>query len=116
VAVFFSPRAVVTAWREETQTTLPCVVDEGRALYRGLGIKRDVSAVWDIGTVHRYASAAVEGKTLHEPTGGEDLYQMGGDCVVSPDGLVLFLHRSSTPFDRPPLAPVLGAMGRDAKQ
>jgi len=43
--------------------------------------------------------------------GGQDLRQMGGDFVVSPDGRLAFAYASHDPADCPSVDDLLAAIG-----
>jgi peroxiredoxin len=83
-------------------------VDPGRVAYRALGLHsgilrsigpRSASHAW-----RAFRAGHRQGKTRGDP------WQQAGTIVVSTDGDLLYLHRSSVAGDHAPLADVLAAI------
>ncbi len=49
----------------------------------------------------RYIRMIFSGLWPHRPEAGEDVYQLGGDFVLSAERRILFAYRSQDPADRP---------------
>ena len=55
-----------------------------------------------------YIKLLLAGKRLHRPT--DDIYQLGGDVLIDPNGVVKLHFVSDTPIDRPSLAEIQSAV------
>lgn len=90
------------------------MADEPRAAYRAYGLSR---ASWVRTLTPRalapYVRLYFGTRGLRfDPSRlkGQDLRQMGGDFVVSPDGVLTLAYASHDPADRPSAADIVGAM------
>jgi hypothetical protein len=84
--------------------TMPFEVlcDPERVAYRYFGLERGgLSMFLSRRVLVRYLRMIVSGLWPHRPEPGEDVYQLGGDFVLSADRRLLFAHRSHDPADRP---------------
>ena len=76
--------------------------DPDRVAYRYFGLERGgLSMFFNLRVLGYYLRMLVSGLWPHRPEGGEDVYQLGGDFVLSADRRVLFAYRSHDPADRP---------------
>lgn len=107
VYVGFSPPPRQAAMARHLRWPGRVLADEGRELYRLLGLGRAPWwRVYSPGTLLTYARAALRG---HRPArAAEDTRQLGADAVVV-DGTVVRLWRPRSPDDRPGAAEVVGA-------
>jgi hypothetical protein len=80
--------------------------DPSRRLYGAFGLQtRSLLRLFDRQTIMAYKRAFVHG---HLPSlRHTDLRQLGGDVVLDRAGDVVFVHRSETPADRPPVEVLL---------
>jgi hypothetical protein len=86
--------------------------DPSRRLYGAFGLRtRSLLRLLDRETLMAYARALLHGHLPHLRR--TDLRQLGGDVVLNRAGDAVFVHRSATPADRPPVEVVLRAL-RDA--
>jgi hypothetical protein len=88
--------------------------DPSRRLYGAFGLRtRPLLRLFDRETMMSYARGLVHG---HLPRlRRTDFRQLGGDVVLSRAGEAVFVHRSQTPADRPPIELLL-RMLREAGQ
>jgi hypothetical protein len=91
----------------------PVLLDGTRELYRAYGMARESFwNVWGPASWWGFIKLLVRGRRLHLPTG--DVYQMGGDVLIDPQGIVRRHYISRYPLDRPSVDSLL-AVARDAK-
>lgn len=60
--------------------------------------------------IGRYLRLIASGLRPHRPVKGEDVMQLGGDCVISADRRLTFIHRSRDPEDRPKVEALLAIL------
>ena len=84
--------------------------DPGRGTYAALGFGRaSFARVWLHPKVwRRYAVLIARGRRPHPP--GQDVYQLGGDAIVGPDGTLRRVFASTGPEDRPTVDALLEAL------
>jgi len=114
VVVSFGNMQGARDWLATTGCSLSMYLDTDRKLYRDLGLHRSIAKVWNMSTVHYYASELSSGRKLPQVVGGEedDPLQMGGDfTVLCRDGSLVMCHPSSHPMDRPDLTHILHKVG-----
>ena len=88
--------------------------DPSRRLYGAFGLRtRPLLRLFDRETIMSYARGFAHGHLPGVPHG--DLRQLGGDVVLNRAGQAVFVHRSETPADRPPVELLL-RMLREAGQ
>ena len=86
----------------------PVLLDETRALYGAYGMSREsVWRVWGPASWWGFITLLARGRKLHLPTG--DVYQMGGDVLIDPQGVVRLHYVSRYPLDRPSIDALLAA-------
>ena len=114
VVVTFEPWERLAAYRDDHALGMRVVSDPERVVYRGLGLGRgSLGRVWGPRVLWRYVRLLWGGRRMERL--GSDLYQLGGDAVLDRRGEVAWLHRSTDPVDRPPVAALVAAV-RDAAQ
>lgn len=78
----------------------PMLLDGDQTLYRAYGFPK--ASWWDLLKPLVTWKYIVNMLTGHLPgTPGKDLRQLGGDVLISPDGMVVLNHVSDDPHDRP---------------
>jgi AhpC/TSA antioxidant enzyme len=84
----------------------PVLVDRDRSAYRAWGLGRaSVVRIWGDPAVWRfYAAELARGARLRRP--GTDTFQLGGDFIVDPAGVVAY-SRPQQRDDRPPVGELL---------
>ena len=84
----------------ETNLEFSLCIDRDRTLYRGYGMERGSKRkVLGLGNWWQYIKLMLGGQKLHRPT--DDIYQLGGDVLIDPSGIVRLHFVSDTPIDRP---------------
>lgn len=94
--------------------SLPALLDEERALYLRLGLRRRRAAVFSYRCLAFYADELLQGHALPKGRGGvaEDVLQMGGDFIVANDGRLHAAFESQTSLDRPSVAQLLSSVSK----
>jgi alkyl hydroperoxide reductase subunit AhpC len=109
--------AVVTfeqAWRarayvEETGLPWPLLMDPQRSLFQAYGMERGTAGeVMGWASCKAYLGLLVRGRRLRRPT--DDVYQLGGDVLIDPQGIVRLHHIGRGPADRPAVSQLLAAV------
>lgn len=86
----------------ETNLPWPLLVDADRSLFSAYGMERgSAGEVMGLAAWLAYLPLLMRGRRLKRPTG--DIYQLGGDVIIGPDGIVRFHHVGHGPADRPPI-------------
>jgi alkyl hydroperoxide reductase subunit AhpC len=90
---------------DEIELQWPLCIDHDRSLYQAYGMERgSKQKVLGIGNWGHYIKLILRGRRVQRPTA--DIYQLGGDVIVDPQGIVRFHFVSGTPIDRPSLAEI----------
>ncbi len=101
LVITFESNAIAKEYAEETKLQWPILVDEAREMYRAYGIRQgSFWGVWGPATWLAYLLQFWQGNKPRPYTGG-NIYQLGGDVLIDPDGIVRMLHIASGPSDRP---------------
>lgn len=98
---FFARRYVA-----ENSLTWPLLVDDTRETYRMYGMLS--ASFWDIWgpkTWWDYLKRVMKGERLRKSEG--DIYQLGGDVLIDPRGIVSLHHIGMGPADRPAIETIL---------
>ncbi|MFH1572862.1 MAG: peroxiredoxin-like family protein, partial [Acidobacteriota bacterium] len=83
------------AFLEETGLDFPLLVDEQRAAYRALGLRRG-SLLQVLAPFNRSARSKARQAGFRQHRTGKNPFQLGGSFVFGPGDVDLFLHSSST--------------------
>jgi hypothetical protein len=76
--------------------------DPDRLLYQAWGLERTQwSEFLRPRVLWHYLKLLCRGSRLRWPFAGEDVYQLGGDAIVQPDGTLVWLYSSRGSTDRP---------------
>ncbi len=90
---------------------VPIVSDPQRAAYRAFGLERTHwLAFFRPRVLWRYLREMRKGYRVRMPAAGEDVLQLGGDFLLSPDRKVTFAYPSADPTDRPSVAELMRAL------
>jgi AhpC/TSA antioxidant enzyme len=113
IVVSFDPVRRVRGFCRRFAQPFTCVSDEPRAAYRAFGLGR---ASWLRTLTPRALAPYVRlylstRRASFGRVAENDLRQMGGDFVVSPDGILTLAYASHDPADRPPVEQILGSIG-----
>jgi len=83
----------------------PLLHDEDRELYQAYGFgKAKLTTLLAPVAVFKYVLQILSG---HVGPSGKDIYQMGGNVLIDPDGIVRMHHASAGPHDRPTAEDIL---------
>ena len=98
--VAFDDDVMAKAYAQQTNLPWPILLDRERELYAAYGMEK--GSWWDVYnpvSVIRYIWLILRGRNVGKP--GSDWFQMGGDVLIDPNGIVRLHHPSSNPHDRP---------------
>ena len=104
--VTFETRAVAENYARQTGVPFPILLDESRSLYAAYGMQR--GSHWQVlgpAAWGEYIKLLFRGRRLRRPTG--DPYQLGGDVLIDPAGIVRLHHVSRNPADRPDVSDLI---------
>jgi alkyl hydroperoxide reductase subunit AhpC len=106
VAVTFEERQYAKAFVENERPIGPLLLDETRALYHAYGMHRGrFWQIWSPANWWAYIVLIFRGRRVKMPT--DDVYQLGGDVLVDPGGIVRLNYVSRAPVDRPSVEEIL---------
>lgn len=105
----------VVASQYATGLPWPVLLDNARELYRAYGMSREsVWNVWGPASWWGFIKLLLRGRKLRRPT--DDVYQMGGDVLIDPEGIVRLHYVSRYPLDRPSIDALLATARGEAVQ
>lgn len=111
--VTFEREFFVRAYIDETNMPWPILIDENRDLYTAYGMERGrASDILGLRSWWTYAKLLFRGRRLRRGEG--DIYQLGGDVLVDPDGIVRLHHVGIGPADRPEVSTILDVVRESA--
>ena len=97
---------MVEAYVRETRMSWPILIDQSLTLYSAYGMHRGrVRDVLGPASVWIYAKLLARGRKPQSPSG--DAFQLGGDVLVDPGGIVRLHHVGKGPADRPSVESIL---------
>ena len=102
-------------WRSHTQCSQEQIADPERLLYKlfGLGRLPAHMSKWKTLALNVYGGMMASGIMVDYPeTEPGDVYQAGGDAIVSQEGEVVYSFRGSAPYLRPPVEELLSALDK----
>ena len=115
LVVTFEQRWRAEAYAQQNAFPWPLLLDANRSLYCAYGLERGSFAqVLGPGNWWRYIQVLTHGRALQRPT--DDVYQLGGDVLIDPAGIVRLYHRSRSPVDRPAVGDLLDLARQFAKR
>lgn len=107
MAVARGTREAGLKWLEERKFPFPLLLDQGRALYRQLGLRRYLPESFNLPLFWKYAENQVVNGDDRLAVPGEDLTVMGGDFIVDSSGKLIFAHCSRHQYDRSKVEDIL---------
>ncbi len=114
MAVTFQSREVAASYVEESGWPWTMLVDPDRVLYTEYALHRGGWwAIWGPKSWWGFLMLILRGRKLKPPAG--DVYQLGGDVLIAPDGRVLLHHVTSVPVDRPEVDEILAIVQQDSE-
>jgi hypothetical protein len=109
VVVTFEQAWRARAYVEQTGLPWPLLLDPERCLFRAYGMERGTTReVIGWASCKAYLGLLLRGRRLRRPT--DDVYQLGGDVLVDPQGIVRLHHVGRGPADRPTVWQLLAAV------
>ena len=107
--VTFETDVLAMSYVRETDLAWPLLVDADRKLYAAYGMNR--GSWWKIfgpASILAYLKLLFRGRRLQRSA--SDVFQLGGDVLIDPDGVVRFHRVGAGPADRPEIAALLDAV------
>ena len=109
VVTFDSP-SMGKRYAQQRDARWPMLHDQDRKLYHAYGFGRaSLAKLMGPVAVLKYIPQILTG---HSGTPGKDIFQMGGNVLIDPDGIVKMHHVSDQPHDRPTANKILDFIGR----
>ena len=99
LVVGFGAAELARQWLEQTCDLFPLLLDPEREVYRNYSLKASWLRSWNPRTLRYYIRALKSGRTWRGIPGRST--QLGGDFIVSADGIIRLAYRSSEATDRP---------------
>ena len=104
--VTFESEFFVSAYIRETGIPWPILMDKDRQLYTAYDMLRGrASDILGLRSWWAYAKLMLRGRRPRRSEG--DIYQLGGDVLVDPEGIVRLHHVGRGPADRPEVSALL---------
>ena len=98
--VTFDNDVMAQAYLKSSKINWPLLLDPDQALFKAYGLQQGSwQSIYGLGSILKYLKLIFAGQTPGRP--GKDWRQLGGDVLVSPDGIVRLHYRSDSPHDRP---------------
>ena len=90
------------------------IADPERVLYKlfGLGRLPAHTSQWMTLGMNVYGGKMASGREVYPETEPGDVYQAGGDAIVTQEGEVVYSFRGSAPYLRPPVEELLSALDK----
>jgi len=110
-------------WTREVGHDFPMVADQEKHLYSGLFGFQSGSffSIFGISSISYYVQAAWSGKKIPKGRPGDDVYQLGGNAILSGGddagngkGEVIYTYSSQNPADRPTVEDLLKELEKSA--
>ncbi len=109
IVTFETPQRAI-AYARETELPWPLLIDENRVLYEAFGMRR--GRRWNLygpASIWAYLKLFARGRRLRKPH--DDIYQLGGDVLIDPEGIVRLHYMGVGPADRPKVSTLLDRVG-----
>ncbi len=104
--VTFESEFFVSAYIRETDVPWPFLMDKDRQLYTAYDMLQGrASDILGLRSWWAYAKLMLRGRRLRRSEG--DIYQLGGDVLVDPEGIIRLRHVGRGPADRPEVSDIL---------
>ena len=107
--VTFDADFLALAYIESTKLEWPLLQDSDQKLYQAYGmLQGSWWSLYGIPSIWKYLKLIARGRTPGKP--GRDWWQLGGDILIDPQGIVRVQHISSGPHDRPSVDSLLAVV------
>ena len=106
LVITFEEPAVAAAYERDLQVPWPLLLDTTRHQFGAYGMVR--GSLWKVMGPKNwwsYLKLLLLRRRVRRPTG--DVYQLGGDVLIDPVGIVRLHHITTTSTDRPPVESLL---------
>lgn len=111
LVVTFQSGPTVENYVRESDLAWPILIDDSLSLYTAYEMGR--GSWWQIlgpASWGEYLKLLLRGRRLRRPTA--DPYQLGGDVLIDPLGVIRLHHVGRNPADRPPISALLQVVRR----
>lgn len=110
VAIGMGWPQAAAAFKQEFRIPFPLLVDRTKESYRALGMTR--GSWWDVAGPHVWTRALHNVLKGHPPLARakQDVLQLGGTVVVTPDGELSLIHRSKSSDENLPVDDMIDAL------
>ncbi len=109
MVVTFQGGPLAENYVRDTGLDWPLLIDKSRSLYRAYGMERGgLWHIWGPPAWWAYMKLLARGRRLRRITG--DVFQLGGDVLIAPDGTIRVHHVGAGPADRPTVAELLAVV------
>ena len=100
IVVTFDNETMAREYVQESDWNWPLLLDENLQLYNRYSRGRaSLASVAGPISIYKYLRLIFRGRKLRKA--GKDLFLLGADIVVDPNGMIRFHSRSRNPHDRP---------------
>ena len=101
IVISFSSRWLFEAFAKDyAHPNFIFLRDPDLKAYKAFGLKKaKLSEMLNPGVALKYFSLILKGEKIKKTS--EDVYQLGGNFILDPDGSVIYSHPSKHPNDRP---------------
>ncbi len=110
VITFANPEAL-DDYRRYLRLPYAVASDRERSSYRAYGVTSgSLWKVWGPPVIWAYIKLVTAGRKLVKPRRGDDLSQLGADFVIDERGRLAYIHKSTSPVDRPSVDALLAVL------
>ena len=113
VLISFGQQEEAREWLQAVCPSFQMLLDPERSVYRSYQSKHSWLSSWNLKTLAYYIRALLGGRKLRGITG--DPAQLGGDFIISRDGLFLLKYPSKEATDRPKVADILSILRENCR-
>ena len=115
VAVSFEPLQRLKKQVEDMRLPFPILSDPGLETYRAYGVRRgSFGDVFNLGAALQFLRLLFKGRWVW--AGHGDIMQLGGDFIISQDGLLKYSHPASSSQDQADVDALLEELRRGQTQ
>jgi len=108
VLISFGQQEEAREWLQEVCSSFEMLLDPERRVYRSYKLKHSWLSSWNLKTLVYYVRALLGGREWRGIIG--DSAQLGGDFIISRDGMFLLKHPSKEATDRPKVSDILSIL------
>jgi len=108
VLISFGQQEEAREWLQEVCSSFEMLLDPERRVYCSYKLKHSWLSSWNLKTLVYYVRALLGGREWRGIIG--DSAQLGGDFIISRDGMFLLKHPSKEATDRPKVSDILSIL------